>query len=130
MDVQELMSKVAQNLTAGRAFGPAYEKDGVMLIPVALVAGGGGGGEGPTVPTRDDNESEEPAAVAPEPAGQSTGLGGGFGGVVLPGGAYVVKDEQVRWVPAVNATVVVLGVLVLVRMVLRARARASRRRRG
>jgi uncharacterized spore protein YtfJ len=123
MDVQELMSKVAQNLSAARAFGPAYEKDGVMLIPVALIAGGGGGGEGPTVPARDDNESEEPA-------GQSTGSGGGFGGVVLPVGAYVVKDEQVRWVPAVNATVVVLGVLVLVRMMLRARARASRRRRS
>jgi uncharacterized spore protein YtfJ len=129
MDLQELMNKVTQNLSANRAFGPAYEKDGVMLIPVALVAGGGGGGEGPMVPTSGVNQDEESDATEPESKGLATGSGGGFGGVVVPVGAYVVKDEQVRWVPAVNSTVVVLAALVLVRMLLRARARASRRRR-
>jgi hypothetical protein len=34
------------NLSVGRAFGTAYEKEGTLLVPVAIVAGGGGGGEG------------------------------------------------------------------------------------
>ena len=46
MDVQELLGKAAQHLSVSRAFGTAYEKDGSLVIPVALVAGGGGGGEG------------------------------------------------------------------------------------
>jgi hypothetical protein len=28
-----------------RAFGTAYEKDGMLIIPVAIVAGGGGGAQ-------------------------------------------------------------------------------------
>jgi uncharacterized spore protein YtfJ len=129
MDVEGLMSKVTQGLSASRAFGPAYEKDGVMLIPVALVAGGAGGGEGPIVAVGDVDEDEDLTPGSFESAGQPTGSGGGFGGVVLPVGAYVVKDEQVKWVPAVNPTVVLFAVLVLVRMLVRARARAARRRR-
>src|ERR1035437_5638221 len=46
MDIQELLSRVGQNLSVSRSFGAAYEKDGAMIIPVAFVAGGGGGGEG------------------------------------------------------------------------------------
>jgi uncharacterized spore protein YtfJ len=130
MDVEGLMSKVAQSLSASRAFGPAYEKDGVMLIPVALVAGGGGGREGSNVPLQEDDEDEDLTPRGFESAGRATGSGGGFGGVVLPVGAYVVKDEQVKWVPAVNPTVVLFTALVLVRMLLRARARSARRRRS
>jgi hypothetical protein len=43
MDVGNLLSKAAESLSVHRAFGGAYEKDGVLIIPVALVAGGGGG---------------------------------------------------------------------------------------
>ena len=46
MDTHELMGRLSENLSACRAFGAAYEKDGLLVIPVALVAGGGGGGEG------------------------------------------------------------------------------------
>jgi len=35
------------------------------------------------------------------------GSGGGFGGLVMPVGVYVVKGDQVRRVPAVDVTVVV-----------------------
>jgi hypothetical protein len=42
MDVKELLGKVAEHISVGRAFGPAYEKDGTLVIPVALVAGGRG----------------------------------------------------------------------------------------
>ena len=46
MDVENLLAKAAENLSVRRAFGTAYEKDGILIIPVALVAGGGGGGTG------------------------------------------------------------------------------------
>jgi uncharacterized spore protein YtfJ len=128
VDIQELMNKVAQNLSVGRAFGSAYDKDGVMVIPVALVAGGGGGGEGTTASLGDDAQTDQPDEAGAGVGGPSSGSGGGFGGVVVPVGVYVVKDDQVRWVPAVNATVVVLGVLGIIRLLVRSRARASRRR--
>ncbi len=35
------------------------------------------------------------------------GSGGGFGGLVMPVGVYVVKGDRVRGVPAVDVTVVV-----------------------
>jgi uncharacterized spore protein YtfJ len=51
MDVKELLNKVGDQLSVGRAFGLAYEKDGTLVIPVAFVAGGGGGG-GSDVPAQ------------------------------------------------------------------------------
>lgn len=111
MDVENLLVKASDNLSVRRAFGTAYEKDGMLIIPVAIVAGGGGGG---TARTRHGNSAahpsgppeEDPAAhdIAPQDsAPQDSGrmdAGGGFGGLVLPSGAYVVKGDQVRWVPA------------------------------
>jgi hypothetical protein len=38
---------------------------------------------------------------------------------VWPTGAYVVKDGQVRWVPAVDTTIVILASLGLVRILAR-----------
>jgi hypothetical protein len=63
-----------------------------------------------------------------------TGLGAhgcrrGFGGLVLPAGAYVVTGSQVRWVPAVDMTIVVLASLSLVRVLARTWTR-SRRHHG
>lgn len=46
MDLGNLLDKAAENLSVRRAFGAAYEKDGVLIIPVAIVAGGGGGALG------------------------------------------------------------------------------------
>jgi|ERR1035441_1810763 uncharacterized spore protein YtfJ len=130
MDVENLLVKASDNLSVRRAFGTAYEKDGMLIIPVAIVAGGGGGG---TARTRHGNSAahpsgppeEDPAAhdIAPQDsAPQDSGrmdAGGGFGGLVLPSGAYVVKGDQVRWVPAVDATIVVLASLSLVRVLAR-----------
>jgi hypothetical protein len=48
---------------------------------------------------------------------------------VLPSGAYVVKGDQVRWVPAVDVTITVLASLSLVRVLARAWSR-QRQRRG
>lgn len=124
MNVQELLGKVAQHLSVSRAFGTPYEKDGSLVIPVALVAGGGGGGEGPVgspVQEMHDTIGEDAAPLI-----EMTGSGGGFGGVVMPVGVYVVKDEQVRWVPAVNANLVVIVVFMIIRMIARARRHARR----
>ncbi len=127
MDVQELLGKVGQNLSVNRAFGTAYEKDGSLVIPVAIVAGGGGGGEGtsgsPTADASDDAESEDDDT---SPEGESSGSGGGFGGVVMPAGVFVVKDERVRWVPAVNANLVIVVAFLTLRMIARARRKARR----
>ncbi len=127
MDIQELMNRVAQNLSVGRAFGTAYEKGGTLVIPVAFVAGGGGGGEGTTVPGSDAQESEAPSGGHAHHGEPSSGSGGGFGGVVLPVGAYVVKDESVRWIPAVSVNIAILAGLSVVRLLVRARRRARRR---
>ena len=115
MDVENLLAKAAENLSVHRAFGTAYEKDGVLVIPVALVAGGGGGG---TARSR----RRDPTAGPEGP----TETGGGFGALVLPAGVYVVKGDQVRWVPAVDTTIMVLASLTLVRMVARTWARSRR----
>ena len=126
MDVQELLGKVAQHLSVSRAFGTAYEKDGSLVIPVALVAGGGGGGEGTSgTPTESGNaiESEDDQSTSDA---ESSGSGGGFGGVVMPVGVYVVKDEQVRWVPAVNANLVIVVAFLTLRLITRARRRSRR----
>ena len=133
MDVGNLLAKVADNLSVHRAFGTAYEKDGTLIIPVAIVAGGGGGGSGRN---RRGNEAagpgsppEEGAAahdITPQDSVAEEG-GGGFGGLVLPSGAYVVKGDQVRWVPAVDVTIVVLASLTLVRVLARAWTRRRRR---
>jgi uncharacterized spore protein YtfJ len=133
MDAENLLAKASENFSVRRAFGAAYEKDGILIIPVALVAGGGGGGTSRTRPgnsaARPDG-SAEPAATAQEagPAdARPADAGGGFGGLVLPAGAYVVKGDQVRWVPAVDVTIVVLASLSLARVLARV---WSRRRRN
>ena len=137
MDVETILAKASENLSVRRAFGTAYEKDGLLIIPVALVAGGGGGGTGTA-----RNRSGDPAARPDGPPGAGpegqdaasrdsgrTGAGGGFGGLVLPSGAYVVKGDQVRWVPAVDTTILVLASLSLARALARTWTR-QRRHRG
>jgi hypothetical protein len=135
MDVENLLAKAADNFSVRRAFGIAYEKDGMLIIPVAIVAGGGGGGtartrRGNLAASPDDPPGEDTTAhdATPQDSGR-TEAGGGFGGLVLPSGAYVVKGDQVRWVPAVDVTITVLASLSLVRVLARAWCR-QRQRRG
>ena len=133
MDAENLLAKASDGLSVRRAFGTAYEKDGMLIIPVALVAGGGGGGTarsqrgdpaaGPGRPPETDPAARD---AGPQDPGR-TDAGGGFGGLVLPSGAYVVKGDQVRWVPAVDMTIVVLASLSLVRVLTRTWSRRRRR---
>jgi uncharacterized spore protein YtfJ len=113
MDVKDLLGKVADHISVGRAFGPAYEKDGSLIIPVALVAGGGGGG-GSDAPEHDASLTDDSSRSRGAPV---TGSGGGFGGVVLPVGVYVVNGERVRWMPAVNVTLIALAAVGVLRVV-------------
>jgi uncharacterized spore protein YtfJ len=105
MDVEALFAKVNESISSGRSFGPPIESDGLVIVPVSVVVGGGGGGSGEG------------------PTDQATGSGGGFGTISWPMGVYVVKDDQVRWVPAVDATRLVLGGLAVLRAIVRARHR-------
>jgi uncharacterized spore protein YtfJ len=134
MDAENLLAKVSDNISVQRAFGAAHEKDGMLIIPVAIVAGGGGAG---TTRSRRGDPAAPPASppakgakaddATPQDSGP-TDAGGGFGGLVLPSGVYVVKGDQVRWVPAIDVTIVVLASLSLVRVL--ARALTRRRRPG
>ncbi|MGY1808306.1 spore germination protein GerW family protein [Blastococcus sp. SYSU D00669] len=111
MTVSELIPTVRDALTVRRVFGEPYERDGVTVIPAAVVRGGGGGGSG-----RQGGEQE------------GEGEGGGFGLIARPAGALVVKDGEVTWQPAVDVNRVVgVGVLgwVVVSWLV---ARAVRRR--
>ena len=89
MDVQEVLRGARDAIAVRRVYGEPYEKNGLAVIPAAAVLGGGGGGEG---------ESE-----------QGKGSGSGFGLVARPAGAWVVKDGDVVWKPALDLNRVNLG---------------------
>lgn len=125
MDVKELLGKVAENLSVGRSFGPAYERDGTTFIPVALVAGGGGGGGGEGPMTSPSVEGSDESATPPHHSKFVTGAGGGFGGVVIPLGAYAIKEDRVRWIPVVSVTVVLMAMVCVIRMVTRSLTRIN-----
>jgi uncharacterized spore protein YtfJ len=132
MDVGNLLTKVSDNLSVRRAFGTPYEKDGMLIIPVAAVAGGGGAGTGhprhraPAVGA-DIRPKNGPVGNDATPQdSERADTGGGFGGLVLPIGAYVVKGGQVRWVSAVDMTITVLASLSVVRVLSRAWIRSRR----
>jgi uncharacterized spore protein YtfJ len=127
MDVENLLVKASDNVSVRRAFGAAYEKDGVLIIPVATVISGGGGGAS----RRRPGNPPEGSPTAEDQGAQDSGYtdtGGGFGGFVLPRGAYVVRGDQVRWVPAVDVTIVALAALGLVRVLVGPWIRRRRRR--
>jgi uncharacterized spore protein YtfJ len=127
MSTKELLSRAAENVSVRRAFGAAYERDGLLVIPVALVWGGGGG----TMPSP---PSASPAAAAEVSDSAAEGSdeelparsGAGFGGLIMPVGVYAVNGDQVRWIPVIDVTVVVLAGLSAVRLLVG--LRSSRRR--
>ena len=106
MDIERLLSRATDEVSVRRAFGPAVEHDGTLVIPVAWVAGGGGGGD---------------AGGGGGEDGAGNGGGGGFGAVTWPLGVYAVKDGQVRWVPAVDATRIALAGVAVIRAVVKLR---------
>ena len=94
MDVDTLLAKAQDSISVRRVYGEPIERDGVLIIPAAKVGGGGGGGVG---------EGSE------GPGREGKGTGTGFGIGARPVGAFVVKDGEVTWQPAVDVTRIVLG---------------------
>jgi uncharacterized spore protein YtfJ len=111
----ELPDVIAQGrdaITVKRVYGEPYETDGMTVIPAARVQGavGGGTGEGPDK--------------------QGSGTGGGFAVNAKPVGAYVVRNGELTWQPAMDVNRIVLGgqvvgivALIVLGSVLRARRR-------
>lgn len=101
MNVQEVLAKAQDSVTVQRVYGTPIEKDGLTIIPAASISGGGGGGGGPA----------------------DSGGGVGFGVKARPVGAYVIKDGEVRWEPAIDATRIALrGMLIPIVALLVARS--------
>ena len=89
-NVDELLAGARDAISVKRVYGDPIESNGVTIVPVAKVGGGGGGG----------GDAEHNG-------------GGGFGLVAKPVGAYVIKDGEVSWKPAVDVNrIVVLALLV------------------
>jgi uncharacterized spore protein YtfJ len=108
LDVNELMRQTRDALTVTRLYGEPVERDGVTVIPVAVVRGGGGGGHG-----------EGPG---PEGVGTGSGTGGGFGLAAKPAGMFVIDGNSVSWRPAIDVNRIVLGgqvVMIVALLVLR-----------
>jgi uncharacterized spore protein YtfJ len=115
MEVQEVLAQARDSMTVKRVFGEPYEKDGVTIIPAARVQGGAGAGGGE------------------DPQGQGKGSGSGFGVTARPVGAYVLREGELSWRPAVDVNRIILGgqavvivALLTIRAIIKARARAKR----
>lgn len=100
MNVLETISQTREALTVRRVYGDPYQEDGVTLIPAANVTGGAGGG-GDT---------------------QGNG-GGGFGLSARPAGAWVIRDGDASWRPAIDLNrTIFMGQLVAIVMFLSLRS--------
>jgi len=114
--VLDTLRQAVDGASAGRVFGEPVVHDGIILLPVAVVAGGGGGGGG----------SGPGEAGSPE----ASGSGGGFGTTAKGLGVFVLKDGKVSWHPAIDVNRIVLGgQLVAVVALLVARSVLSGRKR-
>jgi uncharacterized spore protein YtfJ len=93
MEINDLLAKANDSIEVGRVFGTPIEHDGALIIPVAAVAGGSGGGGG--------------TGTAPGGDSEGSGSGGGFGMTARPVGVYVVRGDDVRWIPVIDSTRVI-----------------------
>jgi uncharacterized spore protein YtfJ len=112
MRVSDVLAKARDAMTVRMVFGDPIVHGDVVVLPAAKMRGGAGGGG-----------SE----------GTDEGGGGGYGVTSAPAGAFVIKDGNVRWHPAVDINKIVMGgqivgvvALLTLRSVLK--SRAARRR--
>ena len=111
MKVTDVVNSAKDAITVKRVYADPYERDGLTVIPAAVVTGGGGGGTG------HDEKGQE-------------GEGGGFGVSGRPAGAYVINGDHVSWRPAVdpNRIITVVGLVAIAYLLSRprlVRARAA-----
>lgn len=136
-DILEQARAATDNAAASRVFGTPVEKDGVLILPVAVVTGGGGGGSGSgsgpagagAQAKQAGDDSFGAGSADDDVKGEGEGSGGGFGFSARPAGVYVLRNGQVSWQPAVDVNKIVLGgQLVLVAALLVTRSILKRRR--
>jgi uncharacterized spore protein YtfJ len=120
VDMQERMPLTERletpiRLVVDRVVGPPIERDGATLVPVVAVRAGGGGGGG----------------VGHDASGGAEGEGSGlgFGAMARPVGAYVLRDGEIRYEPAIDVTRIAIGGQLLVGIAILLVTRAMRRRR-
>jgi uncharacterized spore protein YtfJ len=110
MNATDVLAKVRDAMTVRTAIGDPVVQDGVVVLPAAKIRGGAGGG------------------VDAEGVGDG-GIGGGFGMTTTPVGAFVIKDGNVTWRPAIDINKVILGgqivavvALLTIRSIVKARS--------
>jgi len=111
--------------TSRRVFGEALSVGEVTVIPAARVLGRGGGGGGGGRMARDADKAGGQQA--------GDGAGGGLSQSARPVGAFVVKDGDVSWRPALDLNRIILGgefVAVVALLVIRSVFNHRARRRG
>ncbi|WP_224240901.1 GerW family sporulation protein [Hyalangium gracile] len=91
MDVSELLDKTRGEINPRRVFGEPVLQGDAIIIPAARVSGGAGGGEGKG------------------PSEQGSGAGSGFGLSARPVGAFVIRQGDVEWRPAIDVNRIILG---------------------
>jgi uncharacterized spore protein YtfJ len=116
MEVEDVIAQARDAVTVKRVFGDPYQQDGVTIIPAARVLGGAGGGRGE------------------DAAGEGKGSGSGFGITAHPVGAFLIRDGELHWRPAVDVNRIILGgqvvmvvALLTARTIVKARAKARAR---
>jgi len=103
MNALEVLNQTKDAITVRRVYGEPHQQDGVTIIPAANVMGGGGGGG--------DTEGNG---------------GGGFGMSARPAGAWVIKDGEAQWRPALDLNrVIFMGQLVAIVALLTVRSIAK-----
>lgn len=109
MKLDEVIKTAKESLEARMVYAEPYDKDGVTVIAAASISTGGGGG---------DSREEH---------GRS-GEGGGFGLSAKPVGAYVIKDGDLHWEPAVdiNRLMMTVGAIALAALFVGARLAKTR----
>jgi len=99
MKVEDIVEQARDSLGSKRVYGEPYEKNGITIIPAARVMGGAGGGDGGEKTT----DGTDGAKVG------GTGSGVGYGMAGSPAGAFVIKGDEVKWLPAIDVNRLMLG---------------------
>jgi uncharacterized spore protein YtfJ len=89
-NVDELLQGARDAITVKRVYGDPIESEGITVVPAAVVRGGGGGG----------GDAEHNG-------------GAGFGVQARPVGAWVIRDGEATWKPALDLNRLVLFAFLL-----------------
>jgi uncharacterized spore protein YtfJ len=89
-NVDEMLTGAREAISVKRVYGDPVETEKVTIVPAAMVRGGAGGGG--------DDEGNG---------------GGGFGVHARPVGAWVLRDGEATWKPAVDVNRIALFAFLL-----------------